>query len=199
MAFYRLPFVAFFLFCQSSFLLAQATKPITNKNGSFEGMPHDAVNPDGWQSCGYDSSPDILPGPWGVYQKPTEGRTYLGLITRENNTWETIYQKLQKPFQKEHCYKFKVDLSHSPTYAGYSKATRLRVWLSNDACTRTKLIADSPTIEHYEWKTYEFIFSTEESYNYIIIEAYYQAPSLYYYRGNLLLDNISVFESCDRA
>lgn len=180
-------------------LFAQATKPVELTNGSFEGTPHDAVNPDGWKSCGSDSSPDILPGPWGVYQKPTNGRTYLGLITRENNTWETIYQKLKTPFKKDRCYKFKVDLSNSPTYAGYSKPTRLRVWASKSKCDRAKLIADSPTIDHYEWKTYEFIFAVEDDYNYIIIEAYYQAPCLNYYRGNLLIDNISVFESCDRA
>ena len=179
---------------------AQTNKPVELRNSSFEGIPHDAVNPDGWHSCGLDSSPDILPGPWGVYQKPTDGRTYIGLITRENNSWETIGQKLSKPLKKNHCYKFKVDLSNSPTYAGYSKPTRLRVWISKTRCDRGKLIASSPTIDHYEWKTYDFLFSTEnEDYNYIIIEAYYKEPTVYYYRGNLLIDNFSIFESCDRA
>ena len=45
----------------------------------------------------------------------------------------------------------------------------------------------------------EFMFSTEEDYKYIIIECYYKNPSLNYYRGNLLIDNFSVFEMCDRA
>jgi len=187
-----------FLLCCSAQLVAQF-KPVVLENTSFEGIPHDAVTPEKWQACGLDSSPDILPGPWGVYQKPTEGNTFLGLITREDNTWEALGQKMPKPFKKERCYKFKVDLSSSPAYAGYSKPTCLRVWIGNSACDRAQLIAISPTIDHYEWKTYEFLFSTEEDYKYIIIECYYKQPSLDYYKGNLLIDNISAFEMCDRA
>lgn len=174
-------------------------KPIELENPSFEGVPHDAVTPDSWQECGLDSSPDILPGPWGVYQKPTDGNTFLGLITRENNSWEALGQKMPRPIKKYKCYKFKVDLASSPAYAGYSKPTRLRVWAGNSPCDRTQLIATSTTIDHYEWKTYEFLFSTEEDYKYIIIECYYKEPALNYYRGNLLIDNISAFEMCDRA
>ena len=189
-----------FLLLMPLFIWGQSTKPVSLKNPSFDGIPHDAVNPEGWHSCGLDSSPDILPGPWGVYQKPTEGSTYIGLITRENKTWETIGQKLSKSLKRNRCYKFTVDLSHSPTYASYSKPTRLRVWLGKSKCSKDKLIASSPTITHYEWKTYEFMFSTEDSdYDYIIIEAYYREPSLNYYRGNILIDNFSVFEACDRA
>ena len=188
----------FFLLIMSAELFAQS-KPLVLENASFEGYPHDAVTPNGWKECGLDSSPDILPGPWGVYQKPTNGNTFLGLITRENNSWEALGQKLQKPFKKHKCYKFKVDLSSSPAYAGYSKPTRLRVWVSNSACERTQLIASSPTINHYEWKSYEFIFSTEDDYKYILIECYYKEPALNYYRGNLLIDNITAFEMCDRA
>lgn len=187
------------LFLSTSSVLYSQTRPVVLENGSFEGVPHDDVLPVGWQGCGMDSSPDILPGPWGVYQKPTNGNTFLGLITRENNTWEAIGQKMPKPLKKNKCYKFKVDLASSSAYAGYSKPTQLRVWVGNSLCERAQLIASSPTIDHYEWKTYEFLFSTEEDYKYIIIECYYKEPSLNYYRGNLLIDNITAFEMCDRA
>lgn len=187
----------FLLLCSTQ--LAAQLKPIILNNASFEGTPHDAVTPKDWYPCGFDSSPDILPGPWGVYQKPTQGNTFLGLITRDDNTWETLGQKMPKPFKKERCYKFKVDLASSPAYAGYSKPTCFRVWVGNSACERAQLIAISPTINHYEWKTYEFLFSTKEDYKYIIIECYYKQPSLNYYKGNLLIDNISAFEMCDRA
>lgn len=187
----------FFLLCWTS--LSAQFKPMILSNASFEGVPHDAVTPDNWQACGLDSSPDILPGPWGVYQKPTEGTSFVGLITRDDNTWEALGQKMPRPFKKERCYKFKVDLSSSPAYAGYAEPTCLRVWVGNSACDRAQLIAISPTIDHYEWKTYEFLFSTEDDYKYIIIECYYKQPSINYYKGNLLIDNISAFEMCDRA
>jgi len=174
-------------------------KPLKLNNASFEGIPHDAVTPDGWKECGLDSSPDIMPGPWGVYQKPTNGSTFVGLITRENNSWESLSQKLTKAFKKHKCYQFKVDLSSSPAYAGYSKPTCLRIWLGNEHCQRSKLVVSSDLIDHYEWKTYEFMFATDQDYKFILIECYYKQPSLNYYRGNLLIDNFSIFEMCDRA
>lgn len=180
-------------------LWAQPNKVIILANPSFEGRPHDAVTPDQWQACGLDSSPDILPGPWGVYQKPTNGVTFLGLITRENNSWEALGQKLPKPLRADRCYKFSIDLAVSPAYAGYSKPTRFRIWGGTSACQRDELLGASPVITHYEWKTYEFIFSPKVDYPYLIIECYYKTPTLEYYRGNLLLDNITTFELCDRA
>ena len=198
MIFFRCFLCLFFLWISTIQVLAQS-KPLVLANASFEGYPHDAVTPKKWKECGLDSSPDILPGPWGVYQKPSHGNTFLGLITRENNSWEALGQKMSRSFKKDKCYKFKVDLSSSPAYAGYSKPTCLRVWLSNSECKRTLLVVTSPTIDHYEWKTYEFMFSTNEDYKYIIIECYYKQPSINYYRGNLLIDNITAFEMCDRA
>lgn len=180
-----------------SWLHAQKTIELTN--GSFEGEPHDAINPEGWESCGYNSTPDILPGPWGVYQKPTDGYTFLGLISRENNTWETIEQKLVKPLKKGQCYKFTVDLSRSPAYAGYAKPVRFRVWASTNSCERMQMIALSPTVEHNEWRTYPFMFFAEEGYKYIIIECFYKEDTVIPYRGNILIDNFTNFEPCDRA
>ncbi len=192
--------ILFVYFCVILAANGQIEKSISLKNPSFEGVPHDARNPEGWSSCGVGSTPDILPGPWGVYQKPTEGNTYLGLITREKNDWEAIEQRLKVPLKKHSCYTFQVDLALSPSYAGYSKPVVFRVWAGLTSCSRDKLIAQSPRIDHIEWKTYDFMFATEQnSYKYIIIEAYYAQPTLTYYRGNILVDNISVFKPCDRA
>jgi len=168
-------------------------------NGSFEGVPHDAINPEGWKACGYNSTPDILPGPWGVYQKPTDGNTFLGLISREDNTYESIVAKLPKSLKKDHCYRFNVDLSRSNAYAGYSGATTLRIWGTDKSCNKLQLLATSPVIEHYEWKTYNFSFIAKQSYSHIIIECYYKVPSMLPYRGNILIDSFFFFESCDRV
>lgn len=168
-------------------------------NASFEGYPHDAITPDGWESCGYDSTPDILPGPWGVYQKPTDGNTFMGLISREDNTWEMITQELAEPLNSEKCYKFSVSLSRSPAYAGYNQPLRLRIWGGNSPCERKQLLANSPTIDHFEWSEYTFMFSPTENYKYILIECYYKEPTMIPYRGNLLIDGMTPFIECDRA
>ena len=62
-------------------------------NASFEGEPQDATVPTGWFACELGTTPDILPGFWGVYSESSEGETYLGLITREDGTFESIGQR----------------------------------------------------------------------------------------------------------
>lgn len=52
-------------------------------NPSFEGEPRDAITPLGWIGCEDGTTPDILPGPWGVYLPASEGQTYMGLIVRK--------------------------------------------------------------------------------------------------------------------
>lgn len=182
-----------------SMVFAQTETMPTIKNGSFEGKPHDAIAPEGWESCGYDSTPDILPGPWGVYQKPTHGNTFLGLITREDNSWEMVYQKLERPLLKDHCYKIKLDLARSPAYAGYAGATCLRIWGGTAPCEKKVKLATSPAVEHYEWKTYELILIPDQDIHYLFLECYYKEPTLFPYRGNILIDFIQPLEPCDRA
>lgn len=196
-----------FLFCYNSLSLQaqkrrnkkQGDEKVMIPNGSFEGIPQDALNPEGWESCGYNSTPDILPGPWGVYQKPTDGNTFLGLICREDKTYESISAKLESPLQKDHCYRFEVDLSRSLAYAGYSGASCLRIWGAKSACEPLQLLANSPAIEHYDWKTYNFSFIAEAKYTHIVIECYFKVPCLVPYRGNILIDSFFYFESCERA
>ena len=43
-------------------------------NPSFEGEPKDATTPIGWLECEKGTTPDILPGFWGVYLQPYDGR-----------------------------------------------------------------------------------------------------------------------------
>ena len=50
-------------------------------NASFEGAPQDATLPQGWFACQMGTTPDILPGVWGVIMEPSDGDSYIGLIT----------------------------------------------------------------------------------------------------------------------
>lgn len=187
-------------------LTVGAQAQIRLNNASFEAPPKDATVPPGWKGCGLYSTPDIMPGDneygqpiWDVTHRPTDGATYMGLITREDNTWEYVSQRLNKPTKNRHCYMFSLDLACSPFYAGYNTPIRLRIWLSNEQCEKSELIVETPTIKHYEWKNYQFVFSTERGYTHIIFEATYADGSVYPYRGNILIDNVSLITDCDRA
>ena len=118
--------IVLILFCciWSSGLQAQ----IYLNNASFEGEPQDATVPVGWFPCARGTTPDILPGPWGVTTESSDGDTYVGLITREDGTWESIGQRLKSPVKPRECYTFTLDLAHSDTYSGYNNPLKLRIW-----------------------------------------------------------------------
>ena len=62
---------------------------ITVINESFEGEPADATMPQGWMGCQEGTTPDILPGYWGVYTHPADGDTYLGPVSYTHLTLPT--------------------------------------------------------------------------------------------------------------
>ncbi len=168
-------------------------------NASFEDEPQDATTPGGWHACKPGSTPDILPGVWGVYNESSDGDTYMGLITREDGTWESIGQRLGTPIKKGECYDFTVDLARSKTYANYNIPIRLRIWAGRTKCSKDQLLGESTAIQNTEWETHKFSFTAAKKYNYVIIEAYYVKGITTPYKGNILVDNISIFKQCIKA
>lgn len=168
------------------------------KNPSFEDTPSDAIVPKSWTPCQEYTTPDILPGFWGVYKKPTHGNTYMGLITRENGTFESIGQRLSESTKSSECYEFNLQLSYSKIYAGYNKPIYLRIWLGKNMCDRGQLIYQSALINHEQWKKYNVNFKSEKAYRYILIEAFYK-EDIFSHKGNILLDQMSTIKLCNRA
>jgi len=167
-------------------------------NASFEGEPQDATVPIGWLPCEQGTTPDILPGPWGVYTEASDGETFMGLITREDGTWESICQRLSQSLITKECYTFTLDLAHSRTYAGYDGAVKLRIWGGLQKCGKNQLLLETDLIDHSEWETYEASFTAKLPINYLLIEAFYSEGS-FSHRGNVLVDNISPIKKCIRA
>jgi hypothetical protein len=189
-----------FIFCLlfSGFLFAAQGQIIEIANSSFEGEPQDATVPQGWMACKEGTTPDILPGYWGVYLEPSDGDTYVGLITRQNNTWESIGQRLPDPLRKGDCYTFSLDLAHSDTYSGYNSPLKIRIWVSKLKCQKDQLVFESPLIEHLDWKTYTVKFTPKTEYRYILIEAFHTEEP-FQYKGNILIDRIRPIVACDRT
>jgi len=181
-------------------LMATGMSQITLDNASFEGEPQDATVPIGWHPCAPGSTPDILPGAWGVYNEPSEGDTYMGLITRKEGSWESVGQRLSAPMKANECYNFSLDLAHSKTYANYNKPLKLKIWGGNTSCNKDILLAESTYIDHTDWKRYHFkLFPTDLTVNYIIFEAQFMDGLYFEYNGNILIDNCSEFTKCKRA
>jgi len=183
------------LFCFSSDLSSQ----IYFDNASFEGIPEDAIMPAGWHKCADGTTPDLLPGPWGVTKEAYEGETFLGLISRENGTWESIEQRISQPMRRGECYQFDLMLSYTKKYAGYNLPLKLRIWGSSTKCGRNQLLAETRFVKHNEWRKYKFDFYPKNDINYIIFEAHFADGVYISYKGNILLDNLSQIKKCDRA
>lgn len=205
--------------CCSFFLLvfwiqlsAQHPNDIFLQNGSFEDAPSCCKPPSGWIDCGFkgETPPDVQPALddsnrpfFNVTKSPQAGNTYLGMVVRENDTYERVSQRLLKPLKKEVCYTFSIYLCRSETYLSASNRSMpeklkeftqpiiLRIWGGDAYCHQKQLLGESQLIYNTDWKKYEFEFESKSDMNYFELEAFYKTPVLFPYNGNVLLDNAS--------
>lgn len=191
----RIFFLLFFSICISNLCEAQ----FTLNNSSFEGEAQDATIPVGWIGCERNTTPDILPGFWGVYTEASDGETYAGIITRMDGTFESIAQRTKKPLKKGICYSFAMDLAYSKTYSGYNGKIKLRIWGAESKCDKTQLLYESRVIEHTNWLNHNIQFTPKSKLKYLIFEAAFDESKAKFYNGNLLMDNISPIKACNRA
>lgn len=177
---------------------------IVLRNASFEDQPSHSKIPKEWIDCGFpgESEPDTQPsGEFGVTKEPFDGITYLGMVVRDNSTWERVSQRLSSPMEAGKCYEFSIYMAKSPTYLSQSRTTdervnyvrnaKLRIYGGSFPCDRQQLLAESELVKDYDWKHFTFTLSPKDNYSFIIFEAFYQTPNLFPYNGNILLDNAS--------
>lgn len=188
------------------------------QNPSFEGEPRRGVwefgiptpLPTGWYDCGVvnfpnETPPDIHPNNyWENTTKPYDGDTYLGMVVRNTETWESVSQRLDSILRKDICYDFTVNLSRSRNYwsstrlepdkeFNYRTPAVLRIWGGTGYCDKTQLLGESAPVDHDSWKTYKFTVKPKTNYRYITLEAFYKTPTLEPYNGHILIDNFSTF------
>jgi len=197
-----------------------AQETITLKNPSFEDVPR-AGDPSllrpikGWTDCGRinfpsESPPDIHPVDfWRVSKLATDGDTYLGLVVRDNDSYESVSQRLNFTLQAGKCYTFSIFLAKSNQYVSVSQKTRqranftkpavLRIWGGSGICGGSELLGESETVFNSEWKRFDFVFSPVESHRYLVFEAFYKTPTLWSYNGHILVDQASEIKEmpCD--
>ncbi len=173
-------------------------------NPSFEDMPRTAKPPRGWYDCGFDNEtpPDVQPsGGFEVMKPAFHGATYLGMVVRDNDTWERVSQRLLNPIRGTQCYSFSLDLCRSELYvsqsrisdapANYVTPVKLIIWGGDNYCAKKERLAETSLVSNTEWMQYDFKFEPKQSHTYIMLEAFYKTPVLFPYNGNVLVDNAS--------
>lgn len=187
-----------------NFTLSGQGEPITLSNASFEDMPRPGKPPRGWVDCGFqgETPPDVQPDPtFSVSKMAVDGGTYLGMVVRDNDTWESVSQKLSEPLKKGQCYEFSLHLARSELYisvsrtseetANYTTPAKLRIYGGFGNCDKQFMLAETKVIINHRWLEYKFRFEPIADYTYLVLEAFYNTPTLFPYNGNVLVDKAS--------
>lgn len=210
------------IFLLFTVLLVNSQETIYLENPSFEDVPRRGGEEffrgiEGWFDCGLiqfkgESPPDIHPTPnsvWEVDKYAMDGDTYLGMVVRDNESYEALSQKLSSPILEGICYSFSILLSRSPKYISLSRQTEeqtnyntpavLRIWGANKFCGRYRLLATSDPVDNDQWRQFNFKFTPKDNFSYIVLEAFYKTPALNLYSGHILVDGASEITpvSCD--
>ena len=194
--------------------LAFTQDTIYLKNPSFEDTPRkggDFAKPIvGWYDCGLiyfpgETPPDIHPVPtkaWEVSNTAHDGNTYLGLVGRFNNTYESVSQELDHPLEPNKCYTFSLYMCISESYKSRTSRSRdfpenftepmvLRIWGGNKYCKKDRLLGESAPIANTDWKKFDFLFYPGNEFGFITLEAYFDVEKVTVYNGHILIDKLS--------
>lgn len=171
------------------------------KNPSFEGIPRTSLLPKGWFNCNATTllSPDIQPnGAFQMQKQALEGDTYLGMVTRENNTKASVGQQLNQPLQQGQCYFFTISLCRTNHYKSLHATTehieqddgpvKLTIWAGNEACQRKEKLAETNAVYNKNWLDFVLTFQPSNNYEFILFEANYEEDLSIPYNGHLLMD-----------
>ncbi|MCB0706044.1 MAG: OmpA family protein [Saprospiraceae bacterium] len=178
-------------------------------NPSFEGIPNHSSSPRGWTDCGFpgETEPDVHSGDtlgqthFNVRHVAHDGNTYLGMVARDNDTWEKISQRLTVPLEADKCYDFSIYLARAEMYVSFSKTAnqevnyttpiKLMIWGGASYCDKAELLAETNLVKNTRWLRFDLHFEPSQNHRYITLEAFYRTPSLFPYNGNILMDDMS--------
>jgi len=189
---------------------------ISLRNPSFENPSPDFEDPrkpmygrapKGWVAYGsgshneLENSPDPQPGNFLVSLPAANGTHYLGMVTRDKESNESISQRLRLPLIAGKCYTFNIKAYLSAELESISRMTddtvkynqpiKLRFWGGAIPGHRGELLAESSPIRNNNWKQYNFRFEPVDNHVFFTIEAYYVTPVPVPYNGNVMIDDAS--------
>lgn len=203
--------LAFILCLALSAALAQPAAPIALNNPSFEDKPAHSRIPYAWENCGFEdeSPPDTHPsGEFGVTKKAAGGETYLGMVVRDNDSWECAGQPLPSPLLADTCYRLSFKACRSETYQSLSRAFRqpanydtpavLRIWggYADKEKDGFEMLAETEPVANTDWQEYALTFRATAPFDYLYVEAYFDQGRPYPYNGNVLVDELSDIVPC---
>lgn len=200
----------------TNYSLSQGTKDSFLKdtiflvNPSFEGeaMAGGIMEWDlnGWEDYGSllfpdESPPDIHDGEglWTNRQPPANGKTYVGLVVRQNGTFEGISQTLAKSLKAGKKYAFSIKLCRPKTHFSPTKSnmqpslynfnTPVIFQIYGISGTEVIKLAETSEIKTMKWEKFKFKLKPKVDIESIVLRAYFSYKP--YYNGALFIDDAS--------
>lgn len=196
-----------FLVLHFAFANLTFAQVIPLQNPSFEDQPDFGKPPAGWFYCGNfgETPPDIHPGGFYEVELPSkDGRTYVGMVLRDNGTQEQLGQRLPQSLQPGQCYAFRIFAARSEQYASFSRSTgqpaqytlplKLAILGAHRHCEPATVLALSKAVMEAEWQAFDFILKASEAFDYLILSATSATGDAY--NGNILIDAASPLIPC---
>ncbi len=200
-----------FICLLASIITSAQSDTIRLKNPSFEDTPKrggeamDGIS--GWFDCGkinfpMESPPDIHPNNiWGVNLEAQHGETYLGMVVRDNGTYESISIRIDSMLKAGKTYKFSIYIARAENYISKSRLTGneanyvtpavLRIWGGSGFCNERELLAESKPVTNTSWHMSTFEIKPKKNMRSITLSAFYVPNTMIPYCGNILVDKIS--------
>jgi len=155
-----------------------------------------------------NSPPDIHNGKrlvWKNTQKPASGKSYVGLVLRQDGVVEHIGTELPAKLKRDSHYAFTLKLSIPEVFTGklrnnqiieFTDPVALEVWGSNTDCEFGELLHTTDVIYNTDWQTYKIhIKPVESDYKWIhLIPRYINDTP---YNAALLVDGLSAVYRTD--
>ncbi len=178
---------------------------ILTLNDGFEGIPIQAEPPSPWNNCNDGSSSvDTQPGYFNNYVFPSQGRTYISLVTRDigtPGTVETVWADLLTPFQINKKVELSIDLSLSYDFEGsfdfydysFTSPCVLQVIGFNGDCSapqQSELLWQSEVLTNYSWLTFHVeVIPTVATFSNLAIRPFFSIAD-YWTNSAVLVDNL---------
>jgi len=163
-----------------------------------------------WYDCGsmkyHGESPFTVHHPdletnFGVQHKAEDGSNYISLVTRENDSTESMTQILKYPLIENEIYMVRLKVAQSSTMKShvressnerrFNKPVIFQLIGSNTMCDEDHILYTSESITDSEWHEVMAVFKSPEKLDYLTIKVNYPVNHLFKTNGNLLIDRIS--------
>lgn len=183
---------------------------VITANDGFEGTPIHDYPPPSWTNLNDGlSTVDTQPGIMHNTLPPSEGNSYVSMVTRELNppgTTETMWAELLMPFLKDKCYSLSLDMSLSETSYGtlnwidyyFNNPSRLAIYGFNGDCLTTsdkELLWRSEVISNFNWQAVPVMVNPlHNTYHRIEFQTEFAVPGIYR-NSALMIDHFQFRDS----